>query len=85
MTVAASEPASVSSQTQGEEQPPLKGTPLPKLQLFIAILFHTSEAVTSTVIYPFVNDLIRALGITGGDEKKTGYYVGVIVRFAQFC
>jgi MFS family permease len=36
------------------------------------------------VIYPFVNDLVRAIGITGGDEKKTGYYVGIVVSFPRF-
>lgn len=59
---------------------PLKVTPLPKFQLFIAIFIQVSEPVTCTVIYPFVNDLIRSLGINHGDETKTGYYVGVVVR-----
>ncbi|KAG5652533.1 hypothetical protein H0H81_004690 [Sphagnurus paluster] len=53
-------------------------TPLPKLQLFIIIFIQIAEPVTSTVIYPFVNNLVRTLGITNGDEKKTGYYVGLI-------
>lgn len=53
-------------------------TPLPKLQLFIVIFIQIAEPVTSTVVYPFVNNLVRAIGITGGDEKKTGYYVGII-------
>jgi hypothetical protein len=54
-------------------------TPLPKLQLFIVIFIQISEPVTSTVIYPFVNELIRSLGVTNGDEKRTGYYVGIVV------
>ena len=54
-------------------------TPLPKFQLFIIIFIQISEPVTSTVIYPFVNELIRSLGLTAGDEKKTGYYVGIVV------
>jgi hypothetical protein len=54
-------------------------TPLPKLQLFIIIFIQISEPVTSTVIYPFVNELIRSLGVTNGDEKRTGYYVGIVV------
>jgi len=53
-------------------------TPLPKLQLFIVIFIQISEPVTSTVIYPFVNELIRSLGVTNGDEKRTGYYVGIV-------
>lgn len=56
-----------------------KVTPLPRLQLFVAIFIQIAEPVTCSVIYPFVNDLIRDLGVTGGDEKKTGYYVGVVV------
>ena len=60
-------------------------TPLPKLQLFIIIFIQISEPVTSTVIYPFVNELIRSLGVTNGDEKRTGYYVGIVVsRSAPF-
>ena len=54
-------------------------TPLPKLQLFIVIFIQISEPITSTVIYPFVNELIRSLGVTNGDEKRTGYYVGIVV------
>jgi hypothetical protein len=61
-------------------------TPLPKLQLFIIIFIQISEPVTSTVIYPFVNELIRSLGVTNGDEKRTGYYVGIVVsRSFSFC
>ena len=60
-------------------------TPLPKLQLFIIIFIQIAEPVTSTVIYPFVNELIRSLGVTDGDEKRTGYYVGIVVsRSAPF-
>ncbi|RDB23784.1 Protein ZINC INDUCED FACILITATOR-LIKE 1 [Hypsizygus marmoreus] len=72
-----SESVSLASQTQAEDEQP-SITPLPKLQLLIIIFIQVAEPVTSTVIYPFVNDLVRALGITHGDEKKTGYYVGLI-------
>ncbi|KAF8074654.1 major facilitator superfamily domain-containing protein [Lyophyllum atratum] len=68
--------SSTASQTQADDEP--YTTPLPKLQLFIIIFIQIAEPVTSTVIYPFVNDLVRALGITNGDEKKTGYYVGLV-------
>ncbi|KAF9463622.1 major facilitator superfamily domain-containing protein [Collybia nuda] len=66
---------------------PPKVTPLPKLQLFIAIFIQVAEPVTSTVIYPIVNDLIRSIGITHGDEKKTGYYVGIVesIFYAAEC
>lgn len=55
-------------------------TPLPKLQIFLVLLIQFAEPVTATVIYPFVNQFVRETGITKGDEKKTGYYAGIIVR-----
>ncbi|KAH8807016.1 major facilitator superfamily domain-containing protein [Flagelloscypha sp. PMI_526] len=45
-----------------------------KLQLAILFLIQSCENITS--IYPFVNQLVRSTGITGGDERRTGYYVG---------
>jgi len=57
-----------------------KSTPLPRLQLFITYLIQFSEPITALVIYPFVNQFVRDTGITKGDETKTGYYAGVIVR-----
>lgn len=57
-----------------------KRTPLPKFQLFIVFLIQFSEPVTSTVIYPFVNQFVRDTGVIEGDERKTGYYAGMIVR-----
>ncbi|KAH6917777.1 major facilitator superfamily domain-containing protein [Coprinopsis sp. MPI-PUGE-AT-0042] len=70
-----------------EEEELVKPTPLPKLQLFIAIFIQVAEPVTCTVIYPFVNDLIRSMGITHGDETKTGYYAGLVesVFYAAEC
>ncbi|OJT01793.1 hypothetical protein TRAPUB_7849 [Trametes pubescens] len=53
-------------------------TPLPKLQLFILLYLQLAEPITSTVIYPFVNQLVRETGITSGDERKTGYFAGLI-------
>ncbi|EGO24784.1 hypothetical protein SERLADRAFT_449530 [Serpula lacrymans var. lacrymans S7.9] len=58
-------------------QPP-KRTPLPVLQLSILLLIQLAEPVTCTVIYPFVNHLVRQTGITKGDETKTGYFAGLI-------
>ena len=55
-------------------------TPLPKLQIFILFLTLFSEPITGLVIYPFVNQFVRETGITQGDERKTGYYAGIIVR-----
>jgi hypothetical protein len=54
-------------------------TPLPLFQISIAFLIQFAEPVTASVIYPFAPHLVRSTGITGGDETKTGYYVGVIV------
>ncbi|KAF8640218.1 hypothetical protein AX16_010115 [Volvariella volvacea WC 439] len=56
----------------------IERTPLPKLQLFTVLLIQFTEPVTATVIYPFVNQFVRETGITNGDEKRVGYYAGVI-------
>ena len=58
----------------------IKRTPLPKLQIFIVFLTLFSEPITGIVIYPFINQFVRETGITQGDERKTGYYAGIIVR-----
>ncbi len=55
-------------------------TPLPWLQLSIIYLIQFAEPVTATVIYPFIIQLIQETGITKGDERRTGYFVGMIVR-----
>ena len=82
-----------------EESKKRKRTPLPKLQLGIALLLQICEPITSQSIYPYINavssfpsnhfldltrgfyllKLISELDITGGDEKKVGYYAGLIV------
>ncbi|KIK60237.1 hypothetical protein GYMLUDRAFT_43977 [Collybiopsis luxurians FD-317 M1] len=53
-------------------------TPLPKRQIFLTLLIQLSEPITAMVIYPFIIKAVRRTGITRGDEKKTGYYAGVI-------
>lgn len=58
-----------------------KTTPLPKVQITLTLLIFHAEPVTATVIYPFIPEFVRRTGITNGDEKKTGYYAGIIVRF----
>ena len=60
-----------------------KPTPLPKFQIFIIILIQFAEPITALVIYPFVNQFVRETGITKGDERKTGYYAGIIVRWSS--
>ncbi|KIM39253.1 hypothetical protein M413DRAFT_415849 [Hebeloma cylindrosporum] len=55
-----------------------KRTPLPWLQITIMLLLHTCEPISSQSIYPYINELVGKLGITGGDEQKIGYYAGFI-------
>jgi len=57
-----------------------KRTPLPMAQLISVFLIQGAEPVTATVIYPFITKLIRETGITNGNEAKTGYFAGIIVR-----
>lgn len=64
------------------EQPSTtKPTPLPKLQLFNIFFIQFGEPLTATVIYPFIVHLLLDTGVTGGDEARTGYFAGIIVRF----
>lgn len=63
-----------------EIQDAVRQTPLPLLQLFSVSLIQIAEPITALCIYPFINQFIRDTGITGGDERKTGYYGGIIVR-----
>ncbi|KAJ4478078.1 major facilitator superfamily domain-containing protein [Lentinula aciculospora] len=62
-------------------------TPIPKLQVSMVLLIQLSEPIAATVIYPFVNQFVASTGITQGDEKKTGYYAGVVesVFFLAEC
>lgn len=54
-------------------------TPLPKLQIGILITLQLAEPIASTSIFPYINQLVRELGITGGDDAAVGYYAGMIV------
>ncbi|KAJ7354216.1 major facilitator superfamily domain-containing protein [Mycena albidolilacea] len=49
-------------------------TPLPKLQLSVILFIQICEPLASQSIYPYINQLVSELDITGGDEKKVGYY-----------
>ncbi|KAH7928319.1 MFS general substrate transporter [Leucogyrophana mollusca] len=53
-------------------------TPLPKVQLSILLLATLTEPISSQCIYPFINQLVSEIGVTGGDERKVGYYAGLI-------
>lgn len=57
-----------------------KATPLPKMQMFSIMYIQLAEPITASVIFPFVVQVVRNTGITGGDESKVGYYAGFIVR-----
>ena len=63
----------------GAKQP----TPLPWAPLLVVYLIQLSEPVTATVIFPFITQFVRETGVTGGDERKIGYFAGVIVRTAS--
>jgi hypothetical protein len=62
-----------------DSQASAKQTPLPKLQSFTIFFIQFSEPVTALVVYPFIVQLVRDTGITGGNEARNGYYAGFIV------
>lgn len=53
-------------------------TPLPRLQTGLLLMLEIAETTASTSIYPYINQLIREIGITRGDDAAVGYYVGLI-------
>lgn len=61
------------------ENSPRKATPLPVTQISLLLLLLLSEPVTSLSINPYINQLVSELSIIGGDERKVGYYAGVLV------
>ncbi|KAH9015510.1 MFS general substrate transporter [Lactarius hengduanensis] len=54
-------------------------TPLPKLQIAVIISVWFAESIISNSISPYLNQLVKELPIVGGDERKVGYYTGIIV------
>lgn len=62
----------------GEDGKKKTATPLPWFQFSIVLFLQLAEPLTSQVISPFMPQLVRELGITGGDEAKVGYYVGMM-------
>ncbi|KAI9435199.1 MFS general substrate transporter, partial [Lactarius indigo] len=54
-------------------------TPLPITQITILLLLQITEPITSLSIRPYINQLVSELPIVGGDERKVGYYAGLIV------
>ncbi|KIJ14300.1 Drug:H+ antiporter-1 family protein [Paxillus involutus ATCC 200175] len=64
-----------------EETPLLQSrtkTPVPWGQVNVVLFVLVTEPVSSAYIFPFINQLIGELGITGGDDRKIGYYAGLI-------
>ncbi|KAF8878528.1 major facilitator superfamily domain-containing protein [Infundibulicybe gibba] len=45
---------------------------------WILLLLQLCEPIISSSIYPYINQLVSGLDITGGDERKVGYYAGLI-------
>ncbi|KAJ7434859.1 major facilitator superfamily domain-containing protein [Mycena latifolia] len=59
-----------------KKDPPTR-TPLPIRQLAILMLVEFCDPFVSQSIQAYINKLVSELDITGGDEKKVGYYTGV--------
>ncbi len=77
-----SEPTDASETTtlcNDEEPYRKKPTPLPWIQLSILYLIQAVEPLAATVIFPFINQFVRQTGITKGDERRTGYFAGIVV------
>ncbi|PBL04236.1 MFS general substrate transporter [Armillaria gallica] len=53
-------------------------TPLPHLQIWVVLVLQICEPITSQSIYPYINQLVSELDITGGDDRRVGYYAGLI-------
>ncbi len=76
---------------------PRMKTPLPIKQIAVLLLLHLSDPITSQSIKPYINQvrfnhhyvshrqrppqLVSELPVVGGDERKVGYYAGLIVCF----
>ena len=43
------------------------------------MLAQMTEQLSGTVIYPFMPQMVARTGIINGDEKRTGYYTGILV------
>ncbi|KAF9515288.1 hypothetical protein BS47DRAFT_1484656 [Hydnum rufescens UP504] len=53
-------------------------TPPQTSQIAILWFFEICEAIAYSVVYPFVNELVKGLDVVGGDDRRVGYYVGLI-------
>ncbi|KAH8834228.1 MFS general substrate transporter [Flagelloscypha sp. PMI_526] len=76
--LSASDPSNRIEHDSEPENRQQRRTPLPTAQLAIVILIQFTEPLSAEVIYPFVNQFVRRTGITNHNEKRTGYYAGII-------
>ncbi|KAJ4473347.1 hypothetical protein C8J55DRAFT_519317 [Lentinula edodes] len=53
-------------------------TPLPKLQIFLALSTQLAEPITGMFIYHFITRAVRRTGFTGRDDERTGYRAGIL-------
>lgn len=72
-----------------DEQAPVRtgATPLPRKQLFVLCLMRMTEPMSFTVIFPFVNAMLRANLPASVPDSQLGYYAGVVesaFAFVQF-
>ncbi|KAH9059711.1 MFS general substrate transporter [Lactarius vividus] len=54
-------------------------TPLPTAQITILLTARLAESILSNSIGSYLNQLLRELPEVGGDSRKVGYYMGIIV------
>ncbi|KAI9437142.1 major facilitator superfamily domain-containing protein [Lactarius indigo] len=54
-------------------------TPLPRLQITVLLSIWVVGSIMIHSVNPYINQLVKELPIVGGDERKVGYYTGVIV------
>ncbi|KAI9443969.1 MFS general substrate transporter [Lactarius indigo] len=62
-----------------EDSAERKPTPLPRGQIAILLSVWLVESIISSSISPYLNQLVKELPIVGGDERKVGYYTGIIM------
>ncbi|KAH9165758.1 MFS general substrate transporter [Lactarius sanguifluus] len=54
-------------------------TPLPRVQIAILFSVWLVGSIVAHSVSPYINQLVKELPIVGGDERKVGYYTGIIV------
>lgn len=66
---------------------PEEVTPLPTKQVIVLSLMNLNESFTMNVLWPMLPFFVEDSGISGGDPKNNGYYVGILASsffFASF-